>query len=115
MIKIKFMVMNKPWTLRLMKTKKFKKKHGNALGATKGWKREIDLHPGGFDQETIDHEIYHAYRGEMCQDTKIEEEHGDNHEEFAAELHAKRAREMIALGEDLFKQVYELTTKKRIK
>lgn len=111
MIKLKFLVMNKEWTLRLLKKKQFKKKNGSGLGATKGWKRVIDLHPGGFDLETINHELAHAYRAEMCVDSMTDQTPADV-EEFYAELISKRGRELLDLGDDLFKRVKALTQPK---
>lgn len=110
MIKIKFLIMGKSWTIRLLKKKQFKKKNGNGIGVTKGWKRVIDLHPGGFDLETVNHELSHAFRAEMCVDSMTEPTPADV-EEFYAELIAKRGRELLDLGDELHKQIMDLTQK----
>lgn len=110
MLKIKFTILGKPWTIRLMKKKQYKSKNGKgSVGVTKGWKRVIDLRPDGFDLETIVHELVHAYRNEMCINS-MDDPDPDSKEEWCAELVAKRGKELLALGDDIYRQVTELTT-----
>jgi len=108
-IKIKFKILNKPWTLRLMTRKEFKRKHGaQFLAVTQVHKRRIDAKPSGFDEETLVHELFHAFTSELCvHSTTLDH---DNYEEFAAELVSKRGKEMLKLGKLLSKKAYQKTS-----
>lgn len=88
-------VLGKPWTLRVLSEKYFKKKNGNGAAAvTKVHKRRIELRPKFLDHETIVHELVHAYLYEMCLHSANEMSLNDL-EEFFAELMAKRGRELL--------------------
>lgn len=106
---IKFQILGKEWTLRILKRKAYIKKNGqNSVGITHLQKRRIDLHPKGRDLETIVHELLHAYLTELCTgSTDLED---DQLEEVFAELLAKRGREMLDLADSLYEQVTNLTT-----
>lgn len=110
MIKFKFTILGKDWTLKLVKSKKYKKKHGSdSLAITLGWKREIAMHPKGADLETLTHELFHAYCREMCLGSTNEISQ-DDLEEIYAELLAKRGREILDLADNLWSQVHDSLT-----
>lgn len=104
MIKIKFKVLSKDWTLRLLKKKKYKGKYGNdSVAICNVNKRRIDLGTSGHDLETIVHELVHAFLGELCLNSADMDD--ENIEEIFAELMAKRGKELLALADDLHNQV----------
>lgn len=94
-LQLDFFVLQKPWTLRVLSEKYFKKKNGNAAAAvTKVHKRRVELRPKFLDHETIVHELTHCYFYEMCL-YSTNELTADDMEEFFAELMAKRGREIL--------------------
>lgn len=100
MKRIDFHILGKPWTLRLLKKKKYRKHNGtDSVAITEVNKRRIDLGPEGMDLETFVHELVHAYLGEMC--THSADFDSDALEEIYAELMAKRGRELLDLAERL--------------
>jgi hypothetical protein len=113
MIKVKFKVLNKTWTLRVMERKKYHKKNGkDSVGITKFWKRTIDLHPTEADLfSTIVHELCHAYHHESHIGS-MNEVTNDDVIEFFCELIGQRIEEITALGRELEKQVIEYITPK---
>lgn len=111
MLKIPFTILGKPWTIRLLKKRKYTQKNGaDSVAVTKGWKRTIDLGPDGLDLETIVHELGHAYRVEMC--TGSSDMSPDDIEEFFCELLAKRGKEILELADALEATVKRLTLSK---
>lgn len=101
----RFEVLGKPWTLRLMKRKKYKDKNGkDSVAVTMGYKRQIHLSPFGHDLETIVHELVHAYLNELCLNSTTEMS-ADDMEEVFAELMAKRGRELLDLADTLFSRI----------
>lgn len=114
MFKIKFKILGKSWTLKLLELKKFEKKHGpEIVGITLATERKINLSPAGFDLETIVHELVHAYIREMCLSTTSDINQND-WEEICAELMAKRGRELLDLADKLFEKVRNLTEAKNV-
>ena len=104
MRKIKFDILGKKWTLRLLKKKKYRAKNGSdSVAITDVNKRRIYLGPRGRDLETITHELFHAYLGECCTHSADLDE--DSFEEIAAELVAKRGRELLTLAEELHRKI----------
>lgn len=104
MRKIEFAILGKPWTIRLLKKKKYKNKYGSdSVAITYVNKRRIDLGPEGRDLETIIHELVHSYLAELC--THSAELDADALEEIFAELMAKRGRELLTLAGDLLWKV----------
>ena len=100
MIKLQFKVLGKDWTLRALKKKKFKEKHGNHVAVTHPIKRYIDLTPKGINKHTITHELVHAHLTEMGIDaTDISVE---DLEEVFCELMAKHGEDLLKTAEDLF-------------
>ena len=116
MRKMRFEVLGKPWTLRILSKKEFKKRHGSegALAITDTIKKVVDLSPFGVDLETIDHELFHVLVHELCLTSTIDIKFEDA-EEIFAELHSKRARELHALGEKLAMEVSLITNSKKLK
>lgn len=111
MVKIKFRVMGKKWSLKVPPSKRYKKKHGtDSVAMTMCYKRQIDLHPKGTDLETIVHELVHAYAGEMCLKSTNKIKKYD-WEEIYAEMLAKRGREILSLAGRLHKAIQRLTEK----
>ena len=110
---IRFEVLSKVWTLRVLKRKKYTRKNGNdSVAITHLNKRRIDLGPGGDDLETIIHELVHAYLTELCTKSALLDD--VQLEEIFAELMSKRGREMLDLADKLFAQVQAITTAKII-
>lgn len=100
MRKLKFQILGKPWTLRLLKKRKYKQKNGSdSVAVTDVNKRRIDLGPKGRDLETITHELFHAFLGECCTHSADLDE--DSFEEICAELVAKRGQELLNLASEL--------------
>lgn len=109
MTKIKFRILGKIWIIKLLKTRKYKSKHGSdSIAITLGYKREIHLSPQGSDKETIIHELVHAYLTEMC--TKSSDLDVDALEEIFAELMSKRGQELLSLADLLLQKVQKATT-----
>jgi hypothetical protein len=104
-LQLTFDVLGKPWTLRVLSEKYFKKKNGNESAAvTKVHKRRIELRPKFLDHETIVHELTHSYFYEMCLHS-TNEVTADDMEEFFAELMAKRGRELLDLADRLHNEI----------
>jgi hypothetical protein len=104
----RFEVLGKPWTLRLMKRRKYKDKNGkDSVAVTKAYKRQIDLSPFGRDLETIVHELVHAYLHELCIGS-TNEITADDLEEVFAELMAKRGRELLDLADQLHARIHHI-------
>lgn len=104
-LKIKFKVLGKSWHVKLLTQEQFDKdKNGDACAVTYVNERKIHLAPSGFDEETIIHELVHAYLGEMCLNStsKIKTE---DFEEIFCELLSKRGREILKLGRSLRNKV----------
>ncbi len=104
MRKLKFEILGKKWTIRLLKKKKYKAKNGSdsvAITSVNG--RRIDLGPKGRDIETITHELFHAYLGECC--THSADLDDDSMEEICAELMAKRGQELLDLADELLMRI----------
>lgn len=107
---IKFEIMGKKWQLHIYNTKKYKKRNGKgSVAITFINQRLIELSPFGTDRESITHELWHAYLGEICIHSADLED--DNFEEICAELFAKRGVEILLLSD----KVYSLVTKQLIK
>jgi hypothetical protein len=112
MITVNFMILEKEWELRVLKSKPYKKKKSrkNSLGVTLGWKRRIDIHLKALtyndtaSREVITHELVHAYLGEMCLESCTEITVYDI-EEFYCELMAKRGREILDLADKLLEYI----------
>lgn len=104
MIQVNFRVMGKKWTLRVLRRKRYDKKHGgDSIALTKVHKRRIDLTPSGTDLETIVHELVHAYLAEIC--TKTTDLDEEQLEEIFCELMSKRGKELLRLADSLHKKV----------
>lgn len=104
---VKFKVIGKSWTLRVLDSAHYDKKKARkgSVAITYSHKRRIDLSPDGMDVETITHEIYHSYCHELCiSSSRLDV---DAMEEFCAELISKRGQEIIDLGKLLFKKISE--------
>jgi hypothetical protein len=101
----RFLILGKAWELRVMKRRKYMRKNGrDSLAITTFHKRRIDLSPFGQDEETIVHELVHAYLYELCQPPP----HSvtiDELEETYCELMAKFGGQLLALGSDLFERI----------
>lgn len=111
MYKIKFEILGKEWTLRVLKKKKYRRANGiNSVAITHTTKRRIDLGPGGMDLETVIHELVHAYLTEIC--TKSADLEDEQLEEIFAELMAKRGREMLDIADKLYGEIKILTDAK---
>ena len=96
---IKIAIMNKPWTVRLMKNGKYAKKNGDdSLAMTILKKRRIDISREGNTYETIGHELCHAYIYELC--IHSAELDTDALEEIFCELMSKRGDELLKLARD---------------
>lgn len=105
MRQIRFKVLDKTWTIRLMTSKGYAKKHSDdSLGITTMYKRRIDLSPFGLTYEVVCHELIHAYLHEMCF-TSTNEVTRDDLEEVFAELFSKRGEEIIALAKLILTQI----------
>jgi hypothetical protein len=104
-IQLEFSVLGKPWKLRVLTEKYFKKKNDDCAGVTKVHKRRIELRPKFLDLETIVHELVHAYLYEMCIHSTNEMTVAD-FEEVYAELMAKRGRELLELADSLYAQIH---------
>lgn len=104
---IAFRVLNKAWTLKCMRQKKYDAKKGraNSVAITYVHKRRIYLSPRGRDRETIVHELCHAYLSEMCVHSADLTAH--DVEEFFAELFSKRGKELLSLADRLHAKVKE--------
>lgn len=104
---IKFKVIGKPWTLRVLTQKQYDKKKARegSVAITYIHKRRIDLSLLGYDKESITHELVHSYLSEMC--VHSAELDADAIEEFFAELMAKRGQEILDLAEDLSDKIIE--------
>lgn len=110
MISIKFEILGKPWTLRLLKKKKYWKTNGaDSVAITDPNKRRIDIGPGGRDIETVRHELVHAYLGEMC--THSADIDDDAMEEICCELFSKRGPEILSLADTLYHTITAAGTK----
>jgi hypothetical protein len=106
--KLRFEVLGKKWTLKVLKPKKYVKKHGyDSVAVTLGWKRKIFIHQEGVDKETLIHEIVHAFLHELClkSTTQITT---DDLEEIFAELMAKHGREILDLADSLCVMIEEI-------
>lgn len=109
-LQLTFDVLGKPWTLRVLTEKYFKKKNGNGAAAvTKMHKRRLELRPSFLDTETIVHELVHAYLYEMCLHSTHDITANDLEEVFA-ELMAKRGRELLDLADSLQIQINDALT-----
>lgn len=108
---VRFKVLGKPWRIRILTKKKYRKKHGkDSVAMCKGWKREIDLSPWGYDLETIVHEVTHAYFYEMAAKQTVESQTAL--EEFFCELVARRGDELIKLTRHVHQKVKKLTLRR---
>jgi hypothetical protein len=104
MIKLKFLILDKTWTIRLLKKRKYNRKNGaDSVAVTKIHKRVIDLGPNGRDLETIVHELLHGFLAELC--THSADLTVDAQEEIFAELMAKHGRTLLDLADDLHRKV----------
>lgn len=111
MLKIPFTILGKPWTIRLLKKKRYVQKNGaDSVAVTYCYKRQIDLGPNGRDLETIVHELVHGYLWEMC--TGTAELSPEALEEQFCELLAKRGKEILELADALESTVKRLTLSK---
>lgn len=107
MIKIPFEILSKPWTLRLLKKKKYRSKHGDdSVAICHVNKRRIDLGPNGTDLDTIIHELVHGFIGELCFHSADLDD--DALEEIFSELMAKRGRELLDLADALHNKIQEV-------
>lgn len=114
MIKVKFKILGKPWVLQVLSERTYAKNNGtDSVALTHMSKRKIDLSPHGCDLESIIHELVHAYLHELC--TSSADLDNDNLEEIFAELLAKRGKELLQLGEELFKETQKLKESKIIR
>lgn len=105
LLQIPFLILGKEWKLRVLTEKYFKKKNGNSAAAvTKVHKRRIELRSKFIDQETITHEVVHAFAYEMCLHSTFEMSAND-WEEFFCELIAKRGEEILSLSKSLHTQI----------
>jgi hypothetical protein len=108
MIDIKFLVLGKEWTLRVLKKKRYKKKRGSdSVAITIMVKRRIDVHENGCSTETIVHELVHAYTYELCI-ASCSEITADDSEEFYAELVSKYGRELLELGDMIMAEIIRI-------
>jgi hypothetical protein len=100
MVKIQFSILNKKWTLRILKRKKYDRKNGaDSVAVTKSHKRQIDLGPDGRDLETIIHELVHGFTYELCIHSANLDV--DSLEEIFAELMAKHGKDLLDLADKL--------------
>lgn len=105
MIIIDFKILDKKWKIRILKKKKYRRKHGDdSVAINMGWKRCIDVPPSGIDIETIIHEVGHAYMHEMCLKSTNEITAADV-EEIFMELLSKRGREILDLSDNLLGEI----------
>lgn len=101
MRKIKFKILDKDWTLRVLKKKKYKKKNGkDSVAITYGYKKCIDVGPKGVRYEIIAHELVHAYMEELCVNSTTNLSI-DDLEEIFAELLSKHGHTLLALAGQL--------------
>jgi hypothetical protein len=104
-LQLSFDVLGKPWTLRVLSAKYYRKKNGrDSAAVTKMHKRRIELQPSFLDSETITHELVHAYLYEMCLHS-TNEITVDDLEEVFAELMAKRGRELLDRSDQLREEI----------
>lgn len=104
MLTIKFQVLGKKWTLRVMGMRRYMKKNGDdSLAITHVSKRRVDLSPFGCNRDTVMHELVHCYLAEMCTHSATID--ADELEEIFAEMLAHRGRELLRLGEKLTRKV----------
>jgi hypothetical protein len=110
MIRLKFGILGKRWTLKLLTQKAYEKRHGaDSVVITYSYKRTIDVQPTGVRKEIIVHELVHAYLGEMCTKSTTDLT-GDDVEEICADLFAKRGRELLDLADIIFEQLVNSLT-----
>lgn len=113
MISINFLVLGKRWRLKLLKSKKYNKKNGkDSIAITYTTDREIHVSPKGLDQETITHELVHAYMSELCVNSCRWD--ADDAEEFFCELMAKRGYEVLGLSRLLWTKLRDATINGKI-
>lgn len=113
MHKIKFEILSKQWTLRVLKKKRYKRTNGiHSVAVTDTTKRRIDIGPSGMDLETVTHELVHAYLTEIC--TKSADLENDQMEEICAELFSKRGRELLDIADRLYSEIMLATAAKII-
>lgn len=94
-------IMGKTWKVKAMPEKAFYKLHDeDDLAVTIPEKREIHL-PTGFSEETLVHELTHAYFAEVP--FAAVQLSAAQVEEAACELLASRGFEILALGRSLYK------------
>ncbi len=105
-------MLGKPWKLRVLTEKYYKKKNGNDSAAvTKVHRRRIELRPKFLDRETVVHELVHAFLYEMCIHSTNDLSVGDLEEVFA-ELMAKRGAELLSTAEQLHSSIHAAFTPK---
>lgn len=108
MEKLKFEVLGKKWTLKVLKPKKYVKKHGyDSVAITLGWKRKIFIRGKGIDKETLVHELVHAFLHELCFKS-TNSISADDLEEIFAELMAKYGRELLDLADSLLVMIEKI-------
>jgi hypothetical protein len=102
-MKTKITVVNKEWDIVVysdsVMARKFKKCHGISILED----RKIFIRKSSFTEETIIHELVHAYQYELSYyELQLDE---DQQEEWYAELFAKYGRIMLNLSDQLLKTI----------
>lgn len=115
MEKLKFEILGKKWSLKVLTPKKYVKKHGyDSVAITLGWKRKIFIHGKGIDKETLVHELVHAFLHELCLKS-TNDISTDDLEEIFAELMAKYGMELLNLADSLLVMIEEIQKELSIK
>lgn len=110
MVVINFTILGKKWKLRVLSKKKYLSKNGeDSIAITMMYKRQMDIHPSGIDNETLIHELVHAYLSEMCLSSTNKMTLADLEEVFA-ELMSKRGQELLDLASKLLSTILNLTS-----
>jgi len=106
--KLKFEILGKKWILKVLKPKKYVKKHGyDSVAVTLGWERKIFVHGEGIDKETLVHELVHAFLHELCFKS-TNSITAEDLEEIFAELMAKYGRELLDLADSLLVMIEQI-------
>lgn len=104
MKKVKFEIMGKKWTLRVMTREKYLEDNDPESDATTYMaKRRIDVSPDGMDIETVRHELVHAYFSELCTGSADLDRYA--FEEVAAEMFAQRGPEILKQADSLAEKI----------
>jgi len=100
-----FKILNKKWTIRVLANDQYELTNGEgSVGTTDPNHALIDLSESGVTEETITHELVHAYMHELCLGS-INDISKEDFEEIFAEFMSKRGKELLLLSKRIYNKL----------